>query len=82
MAEARERTARYCTSCPYYGYCPGKFAAEATAEQRRMLAADGCPVRELMRHIIQRLQGTSVAERLARDRTAAPSEAPALAVGA
>jgi uncharacterized protein len=82
MTESRERSARYCASCPYFGYCPGKFAAEATLEQRRMLAADGCPVRELVEHIIQRLQGTSVAENMARERTAAANEAPALAVGA
>jgi sulfatase maturation enzyme AslB (radical SAM superfamily) len=82
VAEARERMTRYCTSCPYFGYCPGRFAAEATVEQRRMLATDGCPVRELVKHIIQRLQGTCIAEQMARERGTAPSEPSALAVDA
>jgi uncharacterized protein len=82
VAESRERMERYCASCPYFGYCPGRFAAEATAEQRRMLATDGCPVRELVGHIIQRLQRTSIAEKMARERAESLSEPPALAVGA
>jgi uncharacterized protein len=82
MAESRERIARYCTSCPYFGHCPGRFVAEATAEQRRMLATDGCPVRELVGHIIQRLLVTPLGERTARERASQSSEAPALAAGA
>jgi len=78
--EGRERMARYCGSCPYWGYCPGRFAAEATPEQRRMLEADGCPVREVMAHIIRRIDRTAVAEWMVSERQT-QREHPAL-VGA
>jgi uncharacterized protein len=68
--EGRERMERYCSSCPYFGYCPGRFAAEATREQRRMLEADGCPVREMITHIIRRIDKTVVAERMVSERQA------------
>jgi uncharacterized protein len=78
--EGRERMARYCASCPYFGYCPGRFAAEATQEQRRMLESDGCPVREVMQHILQRLEHTDMPERIGH--MSARSGGEALAVGA
>jgi uncharacterized protein len=53
--EARARMGR-CGTCPYFGYCPGTYAADATVERRRMLAQEGCPVRELIAHIVQRLE--------------------------
>jgi uncharacterized protein len=72
VQESRARMARYCASCPYFGSCPGAFVAEATAEQRRMLASSGCPVRDVIRHIIQRVERTSLAEKLAQPRTHVP----------
>jgi hypothetical protein len=50
------------------GYCPGRFAAEATREQRRMLETSGCPVREVVEHIIRRIDRTPVAARMASER--------------
>ena len=80
VAEARERMGRYCTSCPYFGYCPGRFAAEATQEQRRALESEGCQVRELIRHIVSRLEQTGLQERMRA--LPASSGQEALAVGA
>ncbi|HEU4623759.1 MAG TPA: radical SAM protein [Steroidobacteraceae bacterium] len=68
--DGRERIARHCGSCPYFGYCPGRFAAEATPEQRKMLATSGCPVRELIGHIIRRIDRTLIAERVLAGRNA------------
>lgn len=55
MDAARDRLQRYCATCPYFGYCPGRYAAEASPEQRRVLATDGCAVREIIAHIIERV---------------------------
>jgi uncharacterized protein len=55
LQQARDRVSRHCGSCPYYGYCPGHFVAEATSEQRRTLESDGCPVREVIAHMTHRL---------------------------
>lgn len=66
--EGQERMGKYCASCPYFGYCPGRFTAEATLEQRRMLEADGCPVREMIEHIIRRVDRTAVAKRMVSER--------------
>lgn len=60
--EARQRMQAHCTSCPYYGHCPGLFAAEATAEQRRALREEGCQVRELIAHILHRLAEAEVVQ--------------------
>jgi len=77
VADAKARTEKHCKRCPYHGYCPGTFAADATPEQRRMLDRDGCPVRALITHIIGRVEHTEVASRLA-DTRAQPQ--PALAI--
>lgn len=64
VAEARARMVRHCSGCPYHGHCPGTFAADATAEQRRMLERDGCPVRAIVTHIVRRIENTEAAQRL------------------
>jgi uncharacterized protein len=64
VADAHERMARHCAGCPYHGHCPGTFAADATAEQRRMLKRDGCPVRAIVTHIVGRIENTDAAQRL------------------
>ncbi len=75
VQESRGRMARYCASCPYFGSCPGAFVAEATAEQRRMLASSGCPVREVISHVIRRVERTPLAEKLAQMRPNLPDAA-------
>ena len=64
MNAARARLQTYCSSCPYFGYCPGRYAAEATPEQRRLLAVHGCPVRELVAHMVKRIERTATIEKL------------------
>jgi uncharacterized protein len=76
---SRARMERYCTSCPYLGSCPGSYVADATAEQRRVLANSGCIVREIISHMIKRLEGT-VLQSIA---LATPQpERPEIAIGA
>jgi uncharacterized protein len=81
IEEARERMAAHCQACPYFGYCPGTFAAEATAEQRRMLRDEGCPVRDVIQHIIRRVERTAAVDALLSAR-AQHIERPEIAVGA
>lgn len=64
IEEANARIAAHCTDCPYLGYCPGFFVAEATPQQRCILDQTGCPVRALIAHIVDRLQQTGLAETL------------------
>jgi len=63
------------------GYCPGIFAAEASLEQRRMMADKGCPVREVIRHIVERLDGAGLVEKIAAEGARVHGDQPALAVG-
>ena len=80
VAAANARMEKHCTHCPYHGYCPGTFAADATAEQRRMLDDEGCPVREVIAHMIRRVEHMEVAVRLNGSQgTRQPAE-PALAI--
>jgi radical SAM protein with 4Fe4S-binding SPASM domain len=78
---ARARMEGYCVSCPYFGACPGSYVADATAEQRRVLASSGCIVREIIDHIIKRLEGTAALRAIEQ---AMPSqrERPEIAIGA
>jgi hypothetical protein len=80
VADANARMRKHCTACPYHGYCPGTFAADATPEQRRMLDGDGCPVREVVTHIIRRVERTEVAAHLADLQAAAQPAGAALAI--
>jgi uncharacterized protein len=76
--DASARMEKHCTRCPYFGYCPGTFVADAGPEQRRMLEARGCPVREVIAHIIKRVERTDVGVRVT-GKHAAPNS-PALAI--
>lgn len=82
MTAARERLQTYCAKCPYFGFCPGRYTAEATTEQRRLLAEDGCPVREVVSHIIKRVERTSAIASLLTSRTQAAVPRPEIAVDA
>ena len=81
IRRARDRMNVHCRSCPYFGHCPGTFAAEATSEQRRMLSEEGCPVRELITHIVGRVQRTATIEKMRRLRDQ-HVERPEIAIGA
>lgn len=81
IEQARARMERYCVSCKYFGSCPGSYVADATAEQRRVLASSGCIVREVIDHMIKRLQGTAALQSIAL-RAPLPQQRPEIAVGA
>jgi uncharacterized protein len=57
--ERRLRT--HCSDCEYYGYCPGKYIATATKEERRVLDENSCVVREVITHALYRLNETQLA---------------------
>lgn len=69
VEQVEARMARTCHVCPYFGSCPGKYVAHATAEERRLLDQHGCLVRETVSHILARLRETG----LDRDVAAGPS---------
>jgi uncharacterized protein len=79
--EARARMG-LCGTCPYFGYCPGTYAADATVERRRMLDEDGCPVRELIAHIVQRLKHERADDKLTQRLRPAIRHEPGLLVDA
>lgn len=81
ISQAKARMDRYCASCPYFGGCPGSYVADATAEQRRVLASSGCIVREIINHIVKRLEG-STALRSIKSSMHSQVERPELAIGA
>jgi uncharacterized protein len=81
LARGRERTENYCAACPYFGHCPGSYVAEATAEQRRVLREFGCPVRDVIGHIVKRLEGTAAVQTLIRANPPV-AERPEIAIGA
>jgi uncharacterized protein len=62
--ESAERMQKYCADCPYFGYCPGFFVGDATPEQQRLLADFGCPVREVINHVVSRLEKTEIRDTL------------------
>ncbi|MDQ1468949.1 MAG: uncharacterized protein QOJ99_429 [Bryobacterales bacterium] len=64
VEEAQSRTERLCRQCPYYGACPGFFVADSSPQQKRMFEESGCPVRDVVGHIVRTLETTGVAERI------------------
>jgi uncharacterized protein len=65
-AEIDLRATSHCGSCEYYGACPGKYVAQATAEERKLLDARGCVVKEVISHILQRFGETGLSSTFAR----------------
>jgi uncharacterized protein len=64
IEEAQSRSQRFCRQCPYYGACPGYFVADSSPQQKRMFEESGCPVKEVVDHIVRTLEETGVAERI------------------
>ncbi|KMO40252.1 hypothetical protein VQ02_08220 [Methylobacterium variabile] len=56
IAASAARMHRYCGTCPFFGACPGHYVGEATAIQQAMLAADGCPVRQVLDDVVDYLR--------------------------
>ena len=65
-AEINLRVTSHCGSCEYYGACPGKYVPQATAEERRLIDARGCIVKEVISHILQRYEETGLSSTFAR----------------
>jgi uncharacterized protein len=53
--ESRARAETYCSTCPYYGYCPGKYVANSTDVEQAVFRTTGCWARQLIDHIVMRL---------------------------
>ena len=54
------RVTSHCGSCEYHGACPGQYVVQATAEERKLIDAQGCIVREVISHILQRYEETGL----------------------
>ena len=52
--ESAQRVSKHCGACPYYGYCPGRFVAQANGARQQSLAQTGCPVRNTIQQIVVR----------------------------
>ena len=65
-AEIDLRVTSHCGSCEYYGACPGKYVAEATAAERELIDTRGCIVKEVISHILLRCEETGLSLPLAR----------------
>jgi uncharacterized protein len=59
-AEIDLRVTSHCGSCEYYGACPGKYVAEATAAERELIDTRGCIVKEVISHILLRCEETGM----------------------
>lgn len=62
---ANERLRTHCTTCPYFGACPGHFVGEATAIQERMLRESGCAIRALLDFMVPFFEETGLAAMIA-----------------
>jgi uncharacterized protein len=64
VERAWRRQMQHCSSCPYFGACPGHFVGDASPQQQHMLAKSGCPVRPVLDHIVGELERTEISERI------------------
>jgi uncharacterized protein len=81
IALSHERMQRYCDHCPYFGHCPGKFVADATPEQRKLLEARGCPVRAILDHIVDVFEANDINDFIVKTHSlTAVQEHPAISV--
>jgi uncharacterized protein len=84
IALSDERMQRFCHHCPYFGSCPGAFVANATSVERKILEANGCPVRALLEHIVDVFNRTNLRDYILKGfkagGDASAEEHPALSV--
>lgn len=62
--QSEQRIEKYCRGCKYLGACPGYFAADATPEQRTLLDAGYCTVREVISHMLVRFDQSNLTKRV------------------
>jgi uncharacterized protein len=60
LDRSEQRVAAHCGRCRYHGACPGSFVADASAQQQAMLAEAGCPVKQVLHHIVATLERTKL----------------------
>jgi uncharacterized protein len=58
IALSQRRMAEHCEKCVYFGACPGFFVADASPQQETLLAQSGCPVKQVIDHIVDALKRT------------------------
>jgi uncharacterized protein len=75
-----ERMVRFCHQCPYYGACPGDYVVDATYEQRKLLDARGCPVRDLIDYIVDVFERTDLNASILETQGATAGGHPALRI--
>ena len=80
VAESKARMKSHCVECPYYGYCPGDFIADATTEQIKIASESGCPVRELISYIVDKLQNSEMADFIREHEQTDRDKNPALSI--
>jgi uncharacterized protein len=64
LEESESRSKRFCGRCTYYGSCPGYLVADCSPQQKRMFEESGCPVKDVVDHIVNILQETGVHGRI------------------
>jgi uncharacterized protein len=62
IEETDDRLNRHCENCQYFGACPGNYVADASPQQKAMLETSGCPVREVLDHIVETLNRTEIGD--------------------
>lgn len=60
LGEARRRMDSVCTSCPYFGPCPGYAVAQASPDERVHIDNSGCMLRAVLDHIVMRLEQAGI----------------------
>jgi len=66
IERAQDRVHRHCGPCQYYGSCPGHFVADASPQQQLLLEQYGCPVREVIGHILEKFDNIRLREMIER----------------
>ena len=64
LEESAARSLRFCEPCKYYGACPGYLVADCSPQQKRMFEESGCPVKDVLDHIVHVLEETGVGARI------------------
>jgi len=60
VEQAESRLDRHCRNCPYFGACPGSFVADSSPQQQKLLEESGCPVKEVIDHIVATFEQTGL----------------------
>jgi uncharacterized protein len=78
IERAGMRCDRYCRQCPYFGACPGHFVSDSSPQQQRLLKEAGCPVSEVLDHIVGTLRKTGLTDVIAKHANRPPKDVPVM----